>query len=115
MVTSWDIYWLTRFDGILGAFTRLCLVGVIGIAVSISIFVDTDVKAALRWVKRSLMLLAIAAIGCVFTPSTKEMAAILVIPKIANSDTAKELAGLGIDIVGLAKVWVEELKPKDKP
>lgn len=47
-----------------------------------------------------------------FLPSTKQMAAIVVIPRIANSETVLELGDLGKDLIVLAKEWVEEIQPK---
>lgn len=47
-----------------------------------------------------------------FTPTTKEMAAIIVIPKIANSESVQQL---GDGIVDLAKQWLKELAPKKEP
>lgn len=41
-------------------------------------------------------------------PTTKEMAAIIVIPKVANSESVQ---GLGEGVVELAKAWMQELKP----
>lgn len=43
-----------------------------------------------------------------FVPTTKEMAAIVVIPRVANSESVQ---GLGEGIVDLAKVWMQELRP----
>ena len=41
-------------------------------------------------------------------PTTKEMAAIVVIPAVANSESVR---GLGEGIVNLAKDWMKELSP----
>lgn len=42
------------------------------------------------------------------TPTSKEMAAIVVIPKIANSQPLSDIA---VNIVDLANAWLKELKP----
>lgn len=44
-----------------------------------------------------------------FIPTTEEMCAIAVIPKIANSESVQDV---GQSIVELAKDWMAELKPK---
>lgn len=49
-------------------------------------------------------------ITCPFVPTTKEMAAVIVIPKVANSESVQ---GLGEGVVELAKSWMEELKPQN--
>ena len=43
-----------------------------------------------------------------FVPTTKEMCAIAVIPRIANSQSVQEI---GQGIVDLAKDWLDELRP----
>lgn len=43
-----------------------------------------------------------------FIPTTKEIAAIIIIPVIANN---QETRGLGEEIPKLAREWLEELKP----
>lgn len=47
-------------------------------------------------------------------PSTKQMAAIIVVPKIANSEVVAEMGDTAKELVGLAKAWLVELKPKAK-
>lgn len=44
----------------------------------------------------------------VLMPTTKEMAAIVVIPKVANSEVVQ---GLGNGLVDLARQWMAELSP----
>jgi hypothetical protein len=60
--------------------------------------------AAVLGVAAALML-AIA----VFTPTTKQMAAILVVPKIANSEKVQVA---GDKLYDLAVEWLEELRPE---
>lgn len=43
-----------------------------------------------------------------FVPTTKEMAAIMVVPRIANSQSVSDVAE---GIVELAKAWMVELRP----
>lgn len=47
-------------------------------------------------------------------PTTKEMAAIYIIPMIANSEAAQQLPDIATESVSLAKDWLKELKPKSK-
>ena len=69
-----------------------------------------------RWslsaVKRGTMGLALAflmMLSHALIPTTKEMAAIIVVPRIANSETVQQL---GDGIVNLAQEWMKELAPK---
>lgn len=47
----------------------------------------------------------------ILTPTTREMAAIIVVPRVANSETVQQL---GDGIVNLAQEWMKELAPKKK-
>ena len=44
-----------------------------------------------------------------FTPSTKQMAAIVVVPKIVNSEKVQDV---GEKLYGLAVEWMDELHPR---
>lgn len=46
-----------------------------------------------------------------FTPSTKQMAAIMIVPKITNSEKVQTI---GNKVYDLAVEWMEELKPNKK-
>lgn len=75
-----------------------------------------DALATLRkWNIRSLCASAVCFALWALIPTTKEMAAIYIIPKIANSETMKEVDGVGVELVKLAKEYMAEtLKPKQK-
>jgi len=61
------------------------------------------------------LLVVLIVIGVViwavttYIPSSKEMAAILIIPKIANNTKVSEMPNKLLD---LANSWIEELAPK---
>jgi hypothetical protein len=46
-----------------------------------------------------------------FTPSTKQMAAIMIVPKIANNEKVQTI---GNKVYDLAVEWMDELKPAKK-
>lgn len=50
----------------------------------------------------------------ILLPTTKEMAAITIIPMMANSQAAQQLPDVATEFVSLAKDWLKELKPKSK-
>jgi len=117
MLTPSTIYWLTRLDHIDGAV--FLLVGIpILIAAAITFIAHEETKDI---VFKKICNIAFA-IGCatssigiaieVFLPTTKELAAIMVIPKIANSESVQQL---GDGIVDLANQWLRELAPKKEP
>ena len=123
MITPSSIYWITRCDSICG--TAMLFAIVLGIisAVVLVFFVivhgtdceedNNGINKLCGFVNKLLaavlvpFLLACAILVAV--PTTKEMAAIYVIPAVANNE---QLQGLGQDIVDLAKTWVAELMPK---
>lgn len=125
VVTASDIYWLTRLDGVGGLLTTvavLCIIASVVCLVCALIHGDMRITfpsmyrsvpdarsgyfRAVRWL---LPLAFVCGFASVLTPSTKEAVAIVVIPRIANNE---DVHGLGSDVVGLAREWLDELRPK---
>lgn len=121
-ITSWTLYWITRLDGICefamfasimcGAclLTAGCFMG--------AAFGDNIEKLkapSLAWARRFAVAFVVCILIRLFTPTTKELAAFIVLPKIANSelvttdipDEAKELYGLAKEYL---KSQVEDKK-----
>jgi len=114
-MTSWTLYWITRLDAV-----GWLLIGAVVLSIGaacVNGFLwgeEFDPKSgdSRRYFKRVRKFSALAlllSLTNTMIPSTKEMAAIIVLPKIANSATVKEL---GDATVELAKQWLESLKPK---
>lgn len=115
MITTTQMYWLTRLDvletlGVLfaafGAFLSIFLAFVLTVGAD-------DLKDNVARILRRLLRIMVTAfvIGCLtsaFVPNTKEMAAIWVVPKLANSESVSEIAD---GIKTLAVEWLEELRP----
>ena len=103
------MYWLTRCDSICTASGILAVAFAILFAFTIiPIIIGEDTRACFVVCPLAFVIGMISAATCVFVPSTKEMAAIYVIPKIASSQTVKDL---GEGVVTLAREWIEELRP----
>ena len=134
-ITPSMIYWLTRLDEfsfLLGivfvCIVIVALVNVIGGFVALDSY-STDklynrperlaeskhnIKVRFgRAVKLALVALLVGVINS-FIPSTKQAAAIIVIPKIANSEIVAEMGDTAKELVGLSKSWLIELKPQPK-
>lgn len=119
MITENDIYWLTRMDHIHSALEFAIGACIIGLALGGFMWAighdSATPRAVGKWGGRictiGMLIMVLCGAGKVFAPTTREMAAIKVIPLIANN---QELQGLGTDIVDLAREWVKELKPKAK-
>lgn len=124
MITGWEIYWFTRLDplkGIVGT------TAVIGLIISVLMFLlypafcdifDYDEekrKKSLTWTVRLQVAVFSATVLFAFahalTPTTREMAAIKVIPMIANSESVQKLGDVGDNMLDLANEWLQELKP----
>ena len=97
MITTSQMYWLTRLDtiheltqglAILGtiAFVILCIIA--GILTMTAGSTEEHYRAGVMrkcWYG-SMFVLAVSASLYAFTPTTKEMAAIIIIPRLANSN-----------------------------
>lgn len=121
MITPMQLYWLTRLDSFNKLTAILIAVGIAAIVMNAiygafsSMEGDADQKTmgrkllrrACRWMVATILLI----IANCLTPTTKEMAAIVVIPRVANSETVQQL---GKGVVDLANQWLVELAPKAK-
>lgn len=75
-----------------------------------------DIRSLLLTWRKLLLTIALAAIGVAmalsglyhFTPTTKQMAAVVVVPKIANSEKVQVA---GNKLYELAVEWMDELRP----
>ena len=117
-ITPSLIYWITRLDSVIvfAVIALLLSLGasiVIGFGYSVVKCEDGEEKASglIKPLKTSISVLVISTIVAVFVPSSKEGAAMIVIPRVANSESVKDI---GDGIVTLAKEWIEELKPSTK-
>ena len=125
MITGWEIYWFTRLDPLRGL---TGMTAVMGLILSVLMFLlypafcdifehdDEKRKKSLTWTARLQVAVFSATVLCAFAhalmPTTKEMAAIKVIPMIANSESMQKLGDVGDNMLDLANEWLRELKPK---
>jgi len=113
------LYWITRLDGIASMSATFTGIGGSLLAVAcICLVICNDYPRDAEGVETSKKALKIIApfflfglLSYVFVPTTKEMAAILVIPAIAESEDVQEI---GSELVELSKAWIEELKPNEE-
>lgn len=114
-ITPWTIYWITRLDEIgcvltvlaffVGFYVLFMLMSTIGFPNDEPQWKKERAKYFFYGVTVFFALL----FGNALIPSTKDMAAIIVIPKIVNN---KQVAELPSKIVDLATDWLDHLKPK---
>ena len=124
MITTAQMYWLTRLDGIVGCLQAITIItggtflflligGMITYFVNIGFGDDDrDVKKAKVILGLSAKVLAPCLIVLIalalLVPTTKEMAAIVIVPKIANSEKVQQT---GNKLYDLAVEWMDALKP----
>ena len=117
------IYWITRLDGINNLLEWLIFSLVIVLVASIGVtammaMVDDDDPSVKRLAPRisrymsvSFWCIVTSSLTLVFTPTTKEMVAIKVIPALANSRLADKSLQ---NIDALLDVCVEQVKARKK-
>lgn len=122
IITPMQMYWITRLTplgNVLGGFIFLSIVATF-ILLIVRIFMQDDdlneeVRAiASKFLRASLytgIVATLLVIAKCLVPTTKEMAAILIIPRIANSEKVQTV---GNHLYDLAVEWMEELRPANK-
>lgn len=123
MITTTRMYWLTRLDSICVAefITAFIPTLIFFLWVSYRVFdFITDMPFSMSKEEISdlivrLKLYAVVFITCVIlwipsclTPSSKELAAIIIVPKIANNEKVQDC---GNRLYDLAVEWLDALKP----
>jgi hypothetical protein len=109
MITMTQMYWIVTLDSIVMATFFLSVVFLFGTVAAFGFAASTENHWWLP-ITSSLMLLVSLAVWTL-TPSTKQMAAILVVPKIVNSE---KLQTAGNRLYDLAVEWMDELRPENQ-
>lgn len=127
-MTSWELYWLTRMDAISFLFG---IIGVVTLSTSIFIAIGWAVHKAdsnndgdrldkggdkLRTIFfKTVWIPILFGLMTALIPTTKEMAAILILPKLTQAVSQnQELQKLPGNLLSLANEWIEHLKPEEK-
>jgi len=138
-ISAWTIYWFIKLDSIIslcGGFAFASIVLFLGMLVAIAVCYGTrsdymsgcwrnEEKAEIwsgyakywsKMAKRFAILPVLFIILHNMIPSTKEMATIYVIPKIANSTFVNETLPAEMkDIYGMAKDWMKTTLKTEEP
>lgn len=116
MLTSMDMYWLTRLDPIRVLFAFMAVFGFAGAVMGIGFGLCEKVQAAFRLGVVTFGFFVFAVIGMVFVPSTREMVAIYVVPAIANNEQVRSIPDTALKLADeYLKQKLDELvgeKPK---
>lgn len=107
MITTTQMYWIVILDNIVVAAVILSILLMIGTVAAFGFACSVED----HWwfpITSTMMLMTFIAVAT-FVPSTKMMAAILVVPKLANSEKVQTV---GNKLYELAVEWMDELRPK---
>lgn len=108
MITPMQMYWLVTLDGIVAMFTVFTVMGIIFVIAWMCYISETGNSDAKWFPLTSIVFAALSLVAAVFVPTTKQMAAIIIVPKIANSEKVQTV---GNKLYDLAVEWMDELKP----
>lgn len=110
-ITLTQMYWLVMLDSInLGSAIMCIIIAMVFACLIIAYAEGYEYPVIVKILMPILVVLFITLFSvCVFIPSTKQMAAIIVVPKIANSEKVQTI---GNKVYDLAVEWMGELKPK---
>lgn len=122
MINSWTVYWISILDKLtivlhMSTFIFLILTGVsIVFLLNECAMWDDDMKRCSSRVPMCVKLipaifLSILVTLLILVPDTKQMCAVIIIPKIVNNE---KLQNAGDKFYNLAMDWMEELSPKKK-
>lgn len=112
-ITTMQMYWLVTLDSInmgslfMCAFVMICIFGLIRIVFELG---KCPLIAKILMPILAVLFIALFSV-CVFLPSTKQMAAIMIVPRLANNEKVQTI---GNRVYDLAVEWMEELKPNKK-
>ena len=132
-MTESMIYWITRLDGIrgfcYGIQTIAVLFAIVGIVAAIAAACirvgaeeegsDDDARIASGickiackvWIP-AFCIAMVCSFARMFTPTTKEMIAIKVIPQIASTENVDEIKGISKDMLDITAEWLKDMRKK---
>lgn len=120
-ITPSTIYWIAQCDCIRDACIPIIIFGIILSTISIGLtaiaFCDevSDMLGS-KWIAATVSLVLVSVtiaglFGRIFVPTTKTVAAMYIIPAIANNEKVQDC---GNRLYDLAIEWMDELKPAKK-
>jgi MFS-type transporter involved in bile tolerance (Atg22 family) len=117
MITTEMVYWIITLDKIVGALAVVAgLLLLVLIAYATATFADRNDLHPV-WFPFFCVVELILILGAVFTPTTKQMAAIYIIPKLANNERIQEIGdktlGNGEKLLELTQKYIEKKIAKE--
>ena len=112
-MNSLQVYLWLMLDSISGVFIAATILGAVASGVYVILFLCTsgdyykeDHKNVLRF--KWVLWLLLFCIPAVLIPTTKQMAVIMILPKIANSELAKEIPDDMKDMYDMTKDYLKK-------
>jgi len=109
MITSFQIYWLLMLDNISMFFTFVSAISIIAIVFmffgklfDFQLERDREKKAFTKTTIVFLVFSMVTALIAIFTPNTRQMAAIIVAPAIINNKDVQQIPKRLLDVLGLS-------------
>ena len=125
MITAWQIYLITRLDALIGvSVVILIFTGLAIIVTLVKWQTDSDnydwednkenlVPIFKKWLKIEFALLIMSLFVIETIPSSKEAAAILIIPKIANNEHVQNIPNKTLELVEKQlDQWIQNIEKK---
>jgi len=123
-MSPWELYWLLKLDTIGTLFQLPAFFLALGLLIAIIGYISCrlseygNYEEQLKIIKKIIFICLpiefIFIIVAVFLPSTKQMATIIVVPKIINAvENNKALMELPNEVATLASNWIKELQPEN--
>lgn len=109
------MYWLVILDNFGCLFGTLITLAIGWVVMNgfrcISAVIESDPPPPHAWshIFRGLVFIGVVGVIATFVPSTKQMAAVIVVPKIVNNEAVQSV---GNELYTLATEWMQELRPK---
>ena len=132
-MTESMIYWITRLDGIHGLFygiqTFAVVFTILGIVAAIAATcisvaakedgLDDDARVASSickiackvWIP-AFCIAIVCSLARTFTPTTKEMIAIKVIPQIASTENVEKIKDISKEMLDITAEWLNDTRKK---
>lgn len=112
MISPWLIYFIGIADRVSGVFALITVVLCICCVILFIGFVEEQIS--INTLKKSFIAAVISGLIAVFTPSSKTVAAMVVIPPIVNNEQVQELPNNVLEFINeYLKDAKKSLKDKD--
>lgn len=116
-ITPSTIYWIAQCDCIRDTCIPIIIFGgvlsTMSIGPTVAVFYDKANTSGSRWISATasfvlVLVTIVGMLGRIFIPTTKTVAAMYIIPAVANNEKVQDC---GNRLYDLAIEWMEELRP----